>query len=634
MALISSSIPPPSFTYSPSSSSSTSIKSYIKPNQLRSLSTSLLPRPSTTRPQPSAMQHQPYRRRPSHIPQLKPSISNNSNSLSTSSSQTSKSTSSNSLLVLPHSSTGTRSSPLKMAGQQLANARVLVQCLGTRLHVEDSGAVITLPQSSGGVKTKRKRFIFDHVLGPNESVENFMPSLQPLLRQALYGYSGTILSYGPARCGKSSVRHSSPTSRGIILRSVETLFDLIFKEPDNEYVLRASYYELHEDTLRDLICPSNLDINIRQTKKKNPYVGPLTEEIITSPTDILKIIQKGQANLYLCSDLHAYKDSHVVFQLVVESQKRSNQLKTPHLSGSLGSQPVTTCQVMFVDLADSETPPSSSSSTFTMNQHYPLNRRQKRKDIGLSTFEATVLQLTGKDNKYTPLEWKTSILTRLLEPSLTGQTNLASICTIDDQHHSYDYLKFACRLRKLAVAPKINQETDDQSFLKRHRQDRLKLKSKLAQLNSESDDNQQMIRAALVRQLTYNADQIIAHEKYSSSNILSSSPIDLSPSTSSSSSSSLSSLLAAANFAKAITDKMEQQELQNNEAILIKELNDEKTRLMEQNRSLLQKLTLVEEKVHTLERQQCILDSLPFLEDELRVAKTELEVVKLLVHKP
>lgn len=52
---------------------------------------------------------------------------------------------------------------------------------------------------------------------------------------------------------------------------------------------------------------------------------------------------------------------------------------------------------MFVDLAESETPPSSSTSSFNVNQHYPLNGRHKRKDIGLTAFEATVLQLSGKD---------------------------------------------------------------------------------------------------------------------------------------------------------------------------------------------------------------------------------------------
>jgi hypothetical protein len=179
MALISSSLPTPSFASSPSSSSSStssSKKSYydIKPKDTRSLSTSLLPRPSISASSsrsklPSTLMythHQPYRRRPSHIPQLKPSTSNNSNSLSTittttSSSQTSRSTSS-SVLTLPHPAAmpGTRSSPLKMVGHQQTNARVLVQCLGSQLLVEDSGAVVTLHQQQRGVKAKRKRFVF------------------------------------------------------------------------------------------------------------------------------------------------------------------------------------------------------------------------------------------------------------------------------------------------------------------------------------------------------------------------------------------------------------------------------------------------------------------------------------------
>lgn len=175
MALISSSLPPPPFASSPSSSTSSSKKGYydIKLKEARSLSTSLLPRPSTSatpRSKPSSTSmythQQSYRRRPSHIPQLKPSTSSNSNSLSTittatSSSQTSRSTS-NSLLTLPHPAAmpGTQSSPLKMVGHQQTNARVLVQCLGSQLLIEDSGAVVTLHQQQRGVKAKRKRFVF------------------------------------------------------------------------------------------------------------------------------------------------------------------------------------------------------------------------------------------------------------------------------------------------------------------------------------------------------------------------------------------------------------------------------------------------------------------------------------------
>ncbi|CAO3589656.1 unnamed protein product [Absidia cylindrospora] len=131
------------------------------------------------------------RRRPSHIPQLKPSFSNNSNGsktvlTTTTSSKSSRSTST-SLLALPHSSAipGTHSSPLK------------------------NGAVVNIQrqhqQQQHSVDSKGKRFVFDHALHENKSIQDLMPALYPLLRQSLYGYHGTILNYGPSGCGKSSI---------------------------------------------------------------------------------------------------------------------------------------------------------------------------------------------------------------------------------------------------------------------------------------------------------------------------------------------------------------------------------------------------------------------------------------------
>ncbi|ORZ14009.1 kinesin motor domain-domain-containing protein [Absidia repens] len=636
------------------SSSSSSLKPFQQIDS-RSLSTSLLPRPSQLAlPQPSSstLMSQVQRRRPSHIPQLKPSFSNNSSGsktvlTTTTSSQSSRSTST-SLLALPHSSAipGTHSSPLKMVGQQQVNARVLVHCLGTQLLVDDSGAVVNIQrqhqqqqqqQQQHSVNSKGKRFVFDHALHEKKSIQDIMPALYSLLRQSLYGYHGTILNYGPSGCGKSSVRQvlGSRNETGVIFRSLETLFDMMYKEIGTEFILRASYYEIYQDTLYDLLCPSNSNIDVHQTKKRSTFIAPLTEEIITSPTDVLRIIHKGQANLYLCPDKHSYQESHVIFQLVIESYKCSDHPKKSNMPGaslsststssnsSNAAKRVTISHLMFVDLAEGSTPPPTSSTADLQN--HSLRRRHNRKDTGLAAFESRVIQLTGKDQRYTPVDIKKNVLTQLLESSLTGRTNLLSICTINDKNHPYEYLKFSHRLRKLLVSPITNEENETHSVLLRHRRDRIKLKHKLKQLSMECGqhaDHSQLIRAALTRQLTYNEEQVIVNEKYNSG--------EPSPSTSSSSS-SLSSLLAVASIAKAMTDKMEG--FQAYDWSLINELSNEKNRLEEQHQALSHQLALIEQQLTTVEQQKSVLDNINFLQDELKVAKTELQVTKLLVRK-
>ncbi|CAO3589657.1 unnamed protein product [Absidia cylindrospora] len=409
---------------------------------------------------------------------------------------------------------------------------------------------------------------------------------------------------------------------------------MMYKDIGTEFIIRASYYEIFQDTLYDLLCPSNSNIDVHQTKKKSAFIAPLTEEIITSPTDVLRIIHKGQANLYLCPEKHSYQESHVIFQLVIESHKCSDRPKKSNMPGaSLSSTStssnssnttnrVTISHLMLVDLAESSNPPPTSSTADLQN--HSLRRRHNKKDTGLGAFESRVIQLTGKDQRYAPVDIKKNVLTRLLESSLTGRTNLLSICTINDKNHPYEYLKFSHRLRKLLVSPITNEENETHSVLLRHRRDRIKLKHKLKQLNMECDHSQ-FVRTALTRQLTYNEEQVIVNEKYNS--------VEPSPSTSSlsTSSSSLSSLLAAANIAKAMTDKMEG--FQAYDWSLINELDNEKNRLEDQHQALLHQLALMEQQVMTMEQQKCVLDNINFLQDELQVAKTELQVTKLLVHK-
>ncbi|KAI8089202.1 P-loop containing nucleoside triphosphate hydrolase protein [Halteromyces radiatus] len=601
------------------------IENYYSHNNIkghtRSLSTSLLPRPSASShvfhhpPVPNLVQQQQQqqqRRRPSHIPKRKPSTSSTS-SASTTTTTGSLTPTSTTLLSPPlHSSSiaRTHSSPLKTRTHQqyVKTAAVVVHCLGTQLQVDnnqmDSGVTISRQQHDQVDKRKGKRFIFDKTLCEKDSPQDMMIVLQPLLRQCLEGYNGTVLSYGPAKCGKSSIMVRSSLTSGIIIRSLESLFEMMYQATNKEFLIRASHFEIYQDVLYDLLCPSNAKIDIHQTKKKSAYVAPLEEEIITSPSDALRIIQKGQANLYFSKDKHQYHNSHVVFQLAIESysipthlQQHSPGLLSPSLSSSRLLRNVNISQLMFVNLADCERPPQVSS-----NQGTSIYRRHAKKDTNLIAFEDAIMQLTGKTKSmpFTVTSMDQSPLTRLLESSLAGQTNLLSICTIHDQYHPYEFLKFVHRLGKLSVSPNPNQISEGQSVLMRHRRDKIKLKAKLMQLNMDLNQpnlstedlhhrQAEMAKVELTQRLARIQEQIIT------SDILSS----------------------------------KEEEASSNH--LVQSLCNEKRLLQDHQKQLLDQLSSVEQQVRWMEQHKHVVDNIQFLQDELRVAKTELEVTKLLV---
>jgi hypothetical protein len=61
-----------------------------------------------------------------------------------------------------------------------------------------------------------------------------------------------------------------------------------------EFLLRVSYLEIYNETIRDLLNPSNQNLKIHQDKIRGVYVAPLTEEVVTCPEDVIRIIERGE----------------------------------------------------------------------------------------------------------------------------------------------------------------------------------------------------------------------------------------------------------------------------------------------------------------------------------------------------
>ncbi|CAO3635548.1 unnamed protein product [Cunninghamella blakesleeana] len=530
---------------------------------------------------------------------------------------------STSTLSITSTSTST-SSPLKMIGSSSHYARVLLQCLGSSFLIDTSNTIVKYqPQSHHHYhhKDHGKKYLFDYVSNDlNSLFNNINNSVNPILSHALNGCHGTILSYGSADAGKSSVKLCNDYQSGVIAQSIMMLFNMIYQKANVEYLLRVSYYEIYNDELYDLLCPSN-SLSLHQTKKRGTYVHPLTEEIVTSPTDIFSIIQKGQGNLYLHHNNDYKQNSHLIFQLVIESYDYSNiSQKRSHIPGVSSQQKNTKIsQLMFVDLANSLKPPEVSVTNINSQS------RKRNKDIGLSIFESIVLQSTGKEKSSTLFD--RSKLTRLLESTLTGQSNLLSICTIQDQFHSQEFLKFASRLRKLLISPKLNEMVEDQSMLLQYRKERSRLKLKLKQLNMnwmQGSNNQsipinsqqiQWIRNELNRQLLSIEEKLIL-------------PIPV-------------------NKNENDSNGIMEEKGEGNDSIIhssspptsfvwefIKELGKEKQRLEENNHALKKQLVYLENQITMMERQKYVMDNFDTLQEELNIAKTELEVTQLLVSQP
>ncbi|OAD08586.1 hypothetical protein MUCCIDRAFT_119008, partial [Mucor lusitanicus CBS 277.49] len=282
----------------------------------------------------------------------------------------------------------------------------------------------------------------------------------------------TVFAYGQTASGKTFVSNltCNETEPGVIPRSVDNVFDFIKKACRLEFLLRVSYLEIYNETIKDLLNPSNDNLKIHQDKIRGVYVTPLTEEVVTSPEDVLRIIERGEANRHISStdyNLHSSR-SHTLFQMVIESRERIAPATVPTILHRLTAL----CKNL-IDLAGSEKAASDQ------------DRRKEGSYINKSllTLGTVISKLTDPSTGKSPshIPYRDSKLTRILQTALSGLAKVAVICTISPSNleESLNTLKFASRVKRITTHAKNDEVMDDKALLQKYRTEIVELKSKL-----------------------------------------------------------------------------------------------------------------------------------------------------------
>lgn len=90
------------------------------------------------------------------------------------------------------------------------------------------------------------------------------------------------------------------------------------QHPEREFLLRASYIEIYNETLKDLLSPETGPLRIRQDELKRFFVSPLREEVVTSEAHVADLIARGESNRSTGkTDFNERSSrSHSLFQMV------------------------------------------------------------------------------------------------------------------------------------------------------------------------------------------------------------------------------------------------------------------------------------------------------------------------------
>lgn len=288
------------------------------------------------------------------------------------------------------------------------------------------------------------------------------------------GYHGTVFAYGMTGTGKTFSMQGTATQPGVIPLAITDIFSYIRETPSREFLLRVSYLEIYNERIHDLLSmptgggvggAQQEEIKLREDSKRGVYATPLKEEIVQSPTQLLRVIARGdQARRTASTQFNARSSrSHAVVQIVVESRQRlPGSAAEGNKRAGIPPGGVRVSTLSLIDLAGSE---KAAESKERRQEGAHINKSL----LTLGTVIAKLSEWKDKDGKASDkdgkhLPYRDSKLTRLLQGALAGNSLVSILCTIQigaansaaaaNSHttETLNTLKFASRAKNSIVS--------------------------------------------------------------------------------------------------------------------------------------------------------------------------------------
>jgi hypothetical protein len=275
------------------------------------------------------------------------------------------------------------------------------------------------------------------------------------------GYHTCIFAYGQTGSGKSYTMMGTPDQPGLIPRTCEDLFQRIEaaqnETPNISYHVRASYFEVYNEHVRDLLVPvvpnqAPYYLKLRESPTEGPYVKDLTEVPVRNIGEILRYMKTGDASRTTASTKmnDTSSRSHAVFTIM---------LKQIHHDMETDETTERSSRIRLVDLAGSERAKSTEATGARLREGSNINK-------SLTTLGRVIAALA--DPKHKPggkrnrdiVPYRDSILTWLLKDSLGGNSKTAMIACIapSDYEETLSTLRYADQAKRIRTRAVVNQD--------------------------------------------------------------------------------------------------------------------------------------------------------------------------------
>ncbi|KAL3807868.1 hypothetical protein ACHAXA_010641 [Cyclostephanos tholiformis] len=356
----------------------------------------------------------------------------------------------------------------------------------------------------------RTFFSYDKAFDESSSTRQvYEQTSRGIVESVAAGCNGTIFAYGHTSSGKTFTMHGSETLQdgissgggdcvlnkgGIIRMAASDIFNHIEKDLERIFLVRVSFIEIYNEEVRDLLVTddseNNAILKIREDKDRGVLVNS-NESIVTSMDSLLSVLFAGEKNRTFAATAMNERSSrsHTIFRITVESRLKGamtdgedgmkedsddDDLQRDNAIDESGAVRISTLNL--VDLAGSESVCHTGATG---------DRQKEGGMINQSLFSLSRIIVCLGQNA-THVNFRDSKLTRILQPSLSGNARMAVICCATPSElyleETRSTLQFTSRAKLVKTRAQVNEIMDDRSLLKKRQ--RL--------LNHERDSMEQM----------------------------------------------------------------------------------------------------------------------------------------------
>ncbi|BDA42916.1 Kinesin-like protein KIN-4C [Coccomyxa sp. Obi] len=315
-------------------------------------------------------------------------------------------------------------------------------------------------------------FTYDYVYGGGGASPDMLydQCVQPLVAGLFKGYNACCFAYGQTGSGKtytmgSSVFTAPGSTRGVIPRVMESIFDRIAASSDTSFSVRVGFVEIFNEEIRDLLSPdlaaaTSPSVHIREVVGGGVCLAGAHEKDVTSKEEMAAVLEQGSRCRATASTGMNQRSSrsHAIFTITVEQRRAPQQHEqTPEGNESgdedEGAADEYLCAKMhLVDLAGSERQKRTKAEGARLKEGININ-------MGLLALGNVVNALT--ENK-AHIPYRDSKLTRMLQDSLGGNSKTTMIACVSPAdiniEESAQTLRYANRARNIRNKPVVNRD--------------------------------------------------------------------------------------------------------------------------------------------------------------------------------